>query len=123
MDLLPIAYAANHKFCICALLKMLFIRYDMSVDSCLFSSKNVKYLNYTQFMKYFKMFSARAGVEGDLGSHSCRRGGTTQMYTNGSSTVDIQQRGRWASQCFLDYIDPPMQEAINKEQLFASTLF
>lgn len=121
-DLLPVALSNNYKLCAVSVIKMLLSRYPLQDSDYLFSTNDIEYLSYSHFSGYFKLLTSRASLSGNYASHSCRRGGTTHMHLQGCSTVDIKTRGRWKSDCFLDYIDPPLQASIAKERAYAQRL-
>ena len=40
----------------------------------------------------------------DVASHSLRAGGATALFNAGYTPTEIQMRGRWVSDCWLQYI-------------------
>ena len=66
-----------------------------------------KVASYKTFLKRFKQWIKQIGKDPTrYATHSCRRGGTTQLVQDGVAAQLVQQMGRWRSEKSMDsYID------------------
>ena len=101
-------------------LKLLVKRFPKQSSSPLFSTENFNGISYSMFLKKFKMILARAGVVGDLRTHSLRIGGATFMSLSGCTVTEIKARGGWKSDCVYRYIRNPISNACKIDKNVAS---
>ena len=74
--------------------------------------------------KLLKESAVRLGADPKtVGTHSLRAGGATAMYHAGYSPTQIQMRGRWVSDCWLQYIWKGRDEAVGLVEKLLSTGF
>ena len=63
-------------------------------------------ISYNEFLAQLKTACAAVGLDPNLfGTHSLRRGSTTDQFMNGISDKVIKLSGRWKSDAFEKYID------------------
>ena len=77
-----------------------------------------KVRSYDTFLKKLKAWIKRAGKDPEeYGTHSCRRGGTTQLWEYGVEASLVQEAGRWRSaksmQTYLDW-DTAIQQRVKR---------
>ena len=115
INYIPVLKSDNHSICAVRWLKLLVKRFPAPMGAPLFSTLSCRKLNYSTFLKLFKVIIRRAGITGDFATHSLRAGGATYMSMLGCNVSEIKSRGQWASDCVNRYIRQPLSHKIMVE--------
>lgn len=119
---IPICAGNNQNLCPVWWLKLLFEIYPRKESDYLFSTDSCPSLSYSSFRRLFRKFCVRAGINGNFGSHSFRRGGATFMSKIGLPVAAIKDRGLWSSNAVFDYIKPSVGHRKEVDEIFSSFL-
>ena len=112
-ELLTFPLPRLEGFCLCPVEAVLRIKHTIKhkPSDHLFKLKNGNSLTYRQFQERFCELLKKGGVPNyrEYSSHSYRRGSTTFAFLSGIPCEVIHLLGNWRSNCFLSYIEFPLE--------------
>lgn len=117
---IPIVHSPSPNLFPVHWLKELFTKFPAPPSAPLFSTKKWLYVSYSKFTSVFKDLCKSAGLSGNYGTHSLRRGGVSALAELGVPISDIKSRGLWSSDCVNRYIQPTVNHLVATDVKFSS---
>ena len=107
----PLPYISGSPLCPVKALNRLFIKIKIPNDKHLFAFSDGSSLTYRAFVNKLRLALVAAGIPNvqRYGGHSQRRGGCTFSFMCGIPIPVIKTLGMWRSDCYLKYLDFPME--------------